>query len=246
MQLQQNWYFPLNFVWDFRFVVQIDFGLWIFPSVFCVPWHFVWFWFKFQWDMLSSFRSMHGYISIFSIFIGLVWGCVSGCTYSFWRLGCGFAFGFSLVGWPRLIFGDNLRKLHMDGWHAIVHHQIWSYDPSFKSRECEQSAFIKFMGNLRWFWKITFSVVMPLKLTPFWKFMNSAEIWICYSTSMEHLITVSLVTSRCVSDERQHIMWSRKKLVHHPCVEPRGRAVFCSEFGPCRRRWNNISCSISF
>ena len=31
------------------------------------------------------------------IFVGLIWMSVSGCTYSFWRLGCGFAFAFSLA-----------------------------------------------------------------------------------------------------------------------------------------------------
>ena len=35
---------------------------------------------------------------------------------------------------------------------------------------------------------------------------------------MRHSIAVSLVASRCVDDERQHNMLSRKKLFHHPCV----------------------------
>ena len=35
---------------------------------------------------------------------------------------------------------------------------------------------------------------------------------------MRHSIAVSLVASRCVDDERQHNMLSRKKLSQHPCV----------------------------
>ena len=35
---------------------------------------------------------------------------------------------------------------------------------------------------------------------------------------MRHSIAVSPVGSRCVDDERQHNVWSRKKLSHHPCV----------------------------
>ena len=63
-----------------------------------------------------------------------------------------------------------------------------------------------------------FPVVLPLGLSPFQKFMESADFWICYSMSLSHTIAVSLVASRCVDDERQQNMCSRKKLCEHPCV----------------------------
>ena len=48
--------------------------------------------------------------------------------------------------------------------------------------------------------------------------MESADFRICYGLSMSHTNAVSLVASRCVDDERQQIMCSRKKLCEHPCV----------------------------
>ena len=66
--------------------------------------------------------------------------------------------------------------------------------------------FCLFLWLCRWSW------------TLFIKFTDWAEFWICYNLSLRHSNAVSLVASRCVDDERQRNMLSRKKLSHHPCV----------------------------
>ena len=129
-------------------------------------------------------------------------------------------------------FIDNSQHEQLHCTLSLDRNRMWSYDPSFKSRECGHDAFRHFNWEIWLFLLFTFPVVMLLELWPF-----SKKNKICWFLNMSWTVVATID-----SDVSRHFSLClrqatagnviRKKLFNHPCVR-RQRSKFPNGLSRC-------------